>query len=196
MVAGHTKNVVDGAFGHVKRRLKFNDARCPSEMMALIETSSSSTVCIPSTRVDWILWKEFGDKYFKIPSGCMITKFHAFRFCSEEPGVMFAKEFSRSEEEQRFHILRRGVALESFRAATVKLGAWDDLRASIVPLVEVRSAQHGTRHGYLVHNVVNRYYANDQAMQKAFFEDGTAGVTDDLLVPPPQNVAAYNSINT
>lgn len=195
MVAGHTKNIVDGAFGHIKRHLKSNEARCPSEMMSLIETSSSSTVCVPSARIGWILWKDFLDKLFKMPSGFMITKFQAFRFCAEEPGMIFAKEFSGSEREQRFQIVRRGVELESIRAATVKLGASVDFKASIAPLVEVQSAQQGTRHGYLVHNVVNRYYAEDAVMQKAFFDDGTAGVTDDLLVLS-QNVDVDNSVNT
>ena len=52
LIAGHTKNLCDGAFGHVKRRIKVRDVHTPQEMMNVIEDSSNTTKCIPSANVD------------------------------------------------------------------------------------------------------------------------------------------------
>lgn len=40
MVAGHTKNVVDGAFGLVKQKLETMDARNPAEMTTILASCS------------------------------------------------------------------------------------------------------------------------------------------------------------
>ena len=57
LIAGYTKNVCDGAFGHGKRRLNQNDTHTPADMMAAIENSSSTTRFVPSVGVYWRNWK-------------------------------------------------------------------------------------------------------------------------------------------
>ncbi|PXF42478.1 hypothetical protein BWQ96_07787 [Gracilariopsis chorda] len=79
-IAGHTKNVCDGAFGHVKRRLNQTNTHMTSDMMSFIENSSSTTKCVPSVHVDWKDWKSMLSSQFRIPSGLAITKFHVFTF--------------------------------------------------------------------------------------------------------------------
>lgn len=54
LIAGHTKNVCDGAFGHVKRRLNQTDTHTPADMMSVTENSRSRTKCVPSAHVDWM----------------------------------------------------------------------------------------------------------------------------------------------
>lgn len=51
MVAGHVKAVVDGAFSHVKHRLKTTDIRASREMIKVVQNSSSSNYCVPSAEL-------------------------------------------------------------------------------------------------------------------------------------------------
>lgn len=67
LVAGHTKNVCDGAFGQVKRRLAHQDAITPAEMMHVIDNSSTTTSIIPSAAVLWFQWKDHLNGFFKNP---------------------------------------------------------------------------------------------------------------------------------
>lgn len=47
MVVGNTKNVIDSAFGHVKRKLRSRKARTLQEMVDIVEMRSASFHCIP-----------------------------------------------------------------------------------------------------------------------------------------------------
>lgn len=76
LVPGQTKNVCDGAFGHVKRRLQHREAHVPVDMMQVIEESSVSTRCIPSQKVEWRNWKKHITALFLIPSRQTIMCFH------------------------------------------------------------------------------------------------------------------------
>lgn len=175
MIAGHTKNVVDGAFGHVKRKLKIRDTRTPREMMSVIEDSSENSLCIPSADVLWRQWKVFLEKFFKIPNGFSITKFHTFRFSVDGLGKMYVREYSFSEEEKEFSILRHGMDVATVRHKCQDIFLDDEFASSILPLENVKSAQQGTRREYLVHNITRRYYPNDVELSSEFFKDGTGG---------------------
>lgn len=80
MVPGHTKNVADGSFGHIKRKLKSTDARTPIEMMNIIACSSASTKCVTSVDVIWVSWKDFLDPFLKIPSNFLSQGSNHFVF--------------------------------------------------------------------------------------------------------------------
>lgn len=56
LVAGHTKNVCDGTFGHVKRNILKTDAITPAQMMDVVKSSSKSTQCVPGNYVKWLDW--------------------------------------------------------------------------------------------------------------------------------------------
>lgn len=88
MVTGHKKNVIDGSFGHVKRRLKKTDTRSPLEMMNVVQNSSSSNFCVSSSCVARMLWKTFLENNLRIPGGFTITKYHVFSFVSDSSGTM------------------------------------------------------------------------------------------------------------
>lgn len=57
MITGHTKNVVDGAFGHIKRKLKSNDARTSSEIIDIVANSSDSVHGFSSAHVQRAPWR-------------------------------------------------------------------------------------------------------------------------------------------
>lgn len=116
--------------------------------------SSTLSHCIPITTVNWTLWKDYLEVFFKIPTSFSITKFHCFRFDSEHPACIFAKAYSFSQAEEMFSIL----------------GGY---RVTITPLTAVRSVQQGTRHRYLVYNVVKRYFTEDELLGVQFFKNET-----------------------
>lgn len=171
LIAGHTKNVCDGAFGHIKRRLSHTDAYTPGDMLKIIEESSSTTKCIPSTKVFWRNWKAFLRQFFYLPSALAITKYHTFITKRSEPGMLFAKVFSSDEESFSFNMLKPPPA--SSEEHTPPEGIQSDLFAMpITPLDETPSAQHLTRKNYLTVNILNRYYQNNRNLGVAYFQDG------------------------
>lgn len=51
LIKAHKKNVVDGSFGHIKRRLKVRDTRTSRELLAIVEASSELNVCVIAANV-------------------------------------------------------------------------------------------------------------------------------------------------
>lgn len=161
MLAGHTNNVVDGAFGHIKRKIKTKDDLTPSDMMEIVESSSESSRCVPCQYVAWRQRKDFLEQFFKL-SGCFsINKYHVFRFESQEPGIIYTKEFSYSTEEKEFKILKCNVSIETVLEQATEIFYGVQFLSTIIPLIKVSSVQKGTRYGYLMHNIINQYYNGD-----------------------------------
>jgi len=177
LVAGHTKNACDGAFGHVKRKLLSSDVRTPAEMMRVVEESSSSTSCVPSRRVSWKKWKLLLQQYFTMPSGCKITKYHVFRFSSATPWRMHVKELSNSSREHTFDLKKRNVSLEAAKQ-NYACDIGSVFAHSITPLDLVTSQQHDTRQNYLKVNILDRYYKEDAELMREFFEDGCGEIPE------------------
>lgn len=94
LIVGHTKNVCDGFFGHVKRNCLKNDIYTPKAMMDVIQNSSVNTDCISGTMVAWFQWKEMFERYFKVPNGFKISEYHVFKTQRTYPGFLFAKRLS------------------------------------------------------------------------------------------------------
>lgn len=106
-------NIVDIVFGHIRRRLKTQDARTHAEMLHVIGKSAGSC-CIPSACVDWFNWKDFLQELFNVPSSFQITKYDIFSFTGAQPGVLYPKAFSFSTESRGFEILRKGISVLEF----------------------------------------------------------------------------------
>ena len=53
LIVGHTKNICDGCFGHVKRNCLQNNIYTLKTMLDVIEKSSVNTDCIAVTMVTW-----------------------------------------------------------------------------------------------------------------------------------------------
>lgn len=73
LVAGHTQNVCDGAFGFIKRRLRRTNVLCAADMRKVIDNGTSSTVAISGADVKWVNWKEFLAGVFMTPTDCTIS---------------------------------------------------------------------------------------------------------------------------
>lgn len=82
------KNLCDGAFGHVKRKLWKSNVHAPVEMMQVIEDSSISTTCVPPSNVPWLNWNQILSQSFCIPSKIKVSQQHCFSFTSEEKGCV------------------------------------------------------------------------------------------------------------
>lgn len=172
LIAGHTKNSCDGAFGLVKMQLKRKNVYTPRDMMRTIDESTSSNSVVCSKSVMWIDWKEFLGKFFTVPKGLHVSKEHVFRFRKEELGIVSVKHFSSSPTFQSFNLFKRGVSAENVIAETVTVFS-ERLAVSKWPKLEdVPSTHDGNRRAYLVKNVLDRYFVGDEALRKDYFASG------------------------
>lgn len=96
LVAGHTKNWCDAAFGFVKRNLNTVNVLCPRDMMDAVDSSSASTVVIPCTNIQFMDWKSMLSQWITYPSAMAISKQHCFFFEKSSPGCVTVKELSTS----------------------------------------------------------------------------------------------------
>lgn len=139
-------------------------------MMSMIGARSESTHLVASAYVLWVLWKNFLESYFKIPSHFSITKYHAFIFHSSSPGKVFSRAFSFSAEEMTFYILQNGLALDAIRKEADVIFRYVQYKPGITPLTTIKSMQQENWHGYLVNNILRCYYSNHPEMSMEFFE--------------------------
>lgn len=136
-------------------------------MMNIIRESSKSTNCISGSSVCWIKWKDLLSRHFKVPTKFKINSYHVFRATSEEKGILYVKELSSSSTELRFDFNIADAA--PCDATQLNDPQWT---LSWIPLSETPSRQHGTRKGYLMHKVIDAYYANNDDVRSAFFASG------------------------
>lgn len=169
LMAGHTKNVCDGAFGHVKRCLRKSDAIVPSDMMDIIENSSSTNNCVPGHKVQWYDWKTILTQYFTMPSSCKISQYHVFTARSASPGSLYVKALSTDGGELAFNLLKSEPSQPTLADLRKK-----EFMLRAKSLKEVPSKHLSTRHNYLKVNVLDRYYRNNEEVQHQFFENGTS----------------------
>ena len=103
LIVGHTKFSPDWCFGLFKRLYRRTKVGTIADIASVVEKSAvcnvpqvccdeNGIVSVPS--YDWF---SFLAPHFKRING--IKKYHHFRFTSNNPGVVFMKEYSDSEEE-------------------------------------------------------------------------------------------------
>lgn len=170
MVAEQTKSVVDGAFGHVKRRRKTTDVITPQDMIGVAREIGIANVCVPGSGVLWESWKLYFERYFTIPAGFPILKYQKFTFTSSKAGIFKAKKFLLSCEERMFSLLGRGIRVDVIRSEATLIFMSDDVKSSMTPLYEVASSQHETRRNYLLRNTIDKSYADNVDISSAFLK--------------------------
>lgn len=67
LTAVHTKNYVDGAFGHVKREIKRRNVHNPKGMVDVVNNSSISNQAISCSEIKWINWMAILETFFYVP---------------------------------------------------------------------------------------------------------------------------------
>lgn len=178
MVAGHTKNAADGAFGLVKRAVKTADILTPQDVHRVLATCSDSVRGVPSTAVKWTRWKEVLEHYF---SGTihLLTRMHRLTF--GPGGVVLAQRLSSSKP-TAYNLLKQGTD-------PAELKTWEararDLRSPIKPLSEMRQGDMNRRE-YLQKHVINRVFAKVPGMSERYFGDGSGW--EDAALRPEQVV--------
>lgn len=91
LVAWHTKNLCDGAFGNIKKKYGVSQVLYPEQKHKLIHLSSANTSIVHSTEVKWNKWKCILEAMFTVPTALKITHYHVFSFSDELKGQLSAK---------------------------------------------------------------------------------------------------------
>lgn len=172
-VAGHTKGFVEDLFGHLNRRLKTTDNITPRDMMGVVCESSSANLYAPSADIIWRVWNPFLKRYFKIPAGFTISKYHIFNFSVSRPRTFTVMEFSFSTVEKGFSFLLRGMTIDAIRKKTTQILMSELFKSVVTQLSEVESIQQEARRYYLVDNIIEKDYAGNLDIFSEFVNDGT-----------------------
>lgn len=169
LVAGHTKNVCDGAFGLIKRIFRKAKVYFPKEMHDLINRSAKNTDCIEPDNVIWRLWKAILSTSFTIPSQFRISQYHVFRFSKNFPGCVQAKHLTSTEEWSQFDLLKKGG--DSYKAGIEcrRMAKGFKYTADIQDLEKIYSPKEGTRKKYLLKHICDHYFSGDTSFITKYF---------------------------
>ena len=113
MEVGHTRCLVDGHFGLIKKSYRRMDC---DALEHLVEATRRSTVHnIPQLFTwQWRNWESLVDPLFKpIPQ---IRKYHHFRFDASNPGKVYIKEHTNSTERE-ISIFKKGITAAKVQKA-------------------------------------------------------------------------------
>lgn len=90
LIAGHTKNFCDAAFGLCKRSIKRKDVLTPKHVVEAYRASSKCNIVETVDNVTFYNWKEFLGQFFvnKVPE---MTLQHEFKIEKNELGKVFTK---------------------------------------------------------------------------------------------------------
>lgn len=147
LVAGHTKNMCDARFALIKRQMKQEEGMTPVQMAEVIAHSSFRQCCVTGNQVTWHNWKLFLERFFKAKIKGL-AKYHFFRFCATEPGVVLCGDSSATTDLKRVKLLAPGASVEQVRAAAA------DLATTLMPAPEITQE----RKGYLMREIIRRYF--------------------------------------
>ncbi|XP_077985759.1 uncharacterized protein LOC144440284 isoform X2 [Glandiceps talaboti] len=112
-IPGHTRCLVDGCFGILKRRYRQSDCDTLSQLAATVDVSAR---CYKAQlfrseagvqQWQWYNWKGFLERHFKGLPG--IRKLQYFRFTAEEPGTVYVKQ-QMDDPETKLELLKRNTA--------------------------------------------------------------------------------------
>ena len=113
MRVGHTRCLVDGHFGLIKKIYRQSDTDTLDQMAEVVQRSTVNNVA-QLYSWEWREWDQFFPKMFKhIP---LITKYQHFRFSASKPGTVFVRS-SCSSEEKPIKIFKKKVTAASVKRA-------------------------------------------------------------------------------
>lgn len=105
MVVGHTRCLVDGCFGLIKKKYRRSDCDTLTQLQSDVEDSaavnSAQLYQAPGSSrpaFQWYDWVAFIDDRFKAIQG--IRSFQHFRFTKSAPGSVFVKASANAEERE------------------------------------------------------------------------------------------------
>ena len=117
MIVGHTRCLVDGHFGLLKRRYRQHDIYTLPQLVTVAEDSAKTNF---AHLVDgdgmWREWDVFLQQLFRPVKG--VRSFQHFLFNSETPGVVLVKA-TRDGKEKQLSLLKPNVSLAQVRSAAL-----------------------------------------------------------------------------
>ena len=98
MIAGHTRCLVDGCFGHLKRKYRCSDVFTLEQLANTVDASAACNVSQPfeDSEIIWYDWDAYLMQYFKAIPG--VSKMHHFTFSAQHPGTVLVKKTVDSSE--------------------------------------------------------------------------------------------------
>lgn len=121
----------------------------------------------------WVNWKEFLGPFFRTLSSFGISKHYVFQFDCAAPGVEGLKDLSRPQTLENVQLLKHEIFVDKIRRKSSETLPAEGDELALVPLSCVPSMQEGTRQGYLVKNVCERYYSGEAETHKTYLRDGS-----------------------
>ena len=99
MITGHTRCLVDGCFGLLKKKFRASDCYTLQQLAELVDSSAECNVSqlYPGSSVEWRSWDSFLPRFFKPIKG--IQKLHHLVFDAAKPGVVSVKKLLGDPEE-------------------------------------------------------------------------------------------------
>ena len=120
MRVGHTRCLVDGHFGLIKKIYRQCDTDTLSQMCNVVKRSSTNIV--PQLfDWEWRQWDAFFPNIFK--QILLITKYQYFRFFSSSPTTVFVRETWNSDEIE-VGLLKRGILLTTVKRSRIPAIIW------------------------------------------------------------------------
>lgn len=159
MIAVHTKDVVEGAFVNIKRNRKAAGATTPRYMVRIIEMRSTSSLWASDRKYFWRQLNAYLEAFFRMPTSFSGGKYHVLKVGSDGPRVLFAKNVSTSVKGMELKEYKNNANVEVVRRAAAVIFADNAFEIVLQPLETVRSSQQNTGKGYLMHNIIDRYYS-------------------------------------
>ena len=102
MMVGHTRCMVDGCFGLLKRKYRRSDVYTLEQLSHVVDSSAACNIARLGSEVNWYEWDTFLHHFKKIPG---ISKRHHFVFASDKPGMVLVSD-GRSSEVHEVNILK------------------------------------------------------------------------------------------
>lgn len=173
LIAGHTKNVCDGAFGNVKKLFRVSDVYNPRDMMNILREGSTNSKPVFADEIKFQNWKDILEEHFKYPQKIQISRNHVFGFSATSPGFIETKEYSFSVPSKPIYLLcsenipairvslRRNIFGDKFNCT------WATLAETILP-----KSKRGNRLEYIRKHILQPYFPNDPEMQRLYLADG------------------------
>ena len=115
MVVGHTRCLVDGHFGLLKRLYRRHDIFTLPQLLAVAEASANTNYGhLVDGSETWREWDTFLGQFFHLVKG--VRKILHFRFDAESPGVIFTRQ-AQSDDEVTVNLLKKDVTVHNIKQA-------------------------------------------------------------------------------
>ena len=171
LIAGHTKNFCDAAFGLCKRAIKRKDILTPKHLIAAYEESSTCNIVETVDNITFYNWKEFLGQFFdKKLKG--INAHHEFKFQKNQPGRVYFKELDNNDEWESKDLFKPGITVEDLLFP--QNNNYKVLSDFIIPAEDYKlENKKGTaklnRKQYLDKDIVNKYFKGTHTIYREEF---------------------------